>query len=59
MADNRVARGIVLVPCLLLGGAFGPVAPAVASSAAEPELPRRAAGVGAAGLAAREPPGRA
>ena len=22
MADNRVARGIVLVPCLLLGGAF-------------------------------------
>ena len=22
MADNRVAKGIVLVPCLLLGGAF-------------------------------------
>ena len=22
MADNRIARGIVLVPCLLLGGAF-------------------------------------
>ena len=22
MANNRVARGIVLVPCLLLGGAF-------------------------------------
>ena len=22
MADNRVARGIVLVPCLLLGAAF-------------------------------------
>ena len=22
MADNHVARGIVLVPCLLLGGAF-------------------------------------
>ena len=22
MADNRVAKGIVLVPCVLLGGAF-------------------------------------
>ncbi len=22
MADNRIAKGIVLVPCLLLGGAF-------------------------------------
>ena len=22
MADNRIARGIVLVPCLLLGAAF-------------------------------------
>ena len=22
MANNRIARGIVLVPCLLLGGAF-------------------------------------
>ena len=26
MADNRVAKGIVLVPCLLLGGAFLPTA---------------------------------
>ena len=22
MSDNRIAKGIVLVPCLLLGGAF-------------------------------------
>ena len=46
MADNRIARGIVLVPCLLLGGAFLATA-AWGQGAAADENRTLAIGIGA------------
>ena len=45
MADNRIARGIVLVPCLLLGGAF--LATAAWGQGAAAENRTLAIGIGA------------
>ena len=45
MADNRIARGIVLVPCLLLGGAF--LATAAWGQGAATENRTLAIGIGA------------
>ena len=45
MADNRIARGIVLVPCLLLGGAF--LATAAWGQGAAAENRMLAIGIGA------------
>ena len=50
MADNRVARGIVLVPCLLLGAAF--LGPAVWGQGAAAENQGLAAAIGIALLLA-------
>mgnify|MGYP003320478619 FL=1 len=44
MADNRIARGIVLVPCLLLGAAF--LATAVWGQGAAAENRNLAVGIG-------------
>ena len=44
MADNRIARGIVLVPCLLLGAAF--LATAVWGQGAATENRNLAVGIG-------------
>ena len=44
MADNRIARGIVLVPCLLLGAAF--LATAVWGQGATAENRNLAVGIG-------------
>ena len=44
MADNRIARGIVLVPCLLLGAAF--LATAVWGQGAAVENRNLAVGIG-------------
>ena len=46
MADNRIARGIVLVPCLLLGGAFLATAVWGQGSAAENQRLAALIGVG-------------
>ena len=50
MADNRIARGIVLVPCLLLGGAF--LATAAWGQGAAADNRTLAIGIGAALLGA-------
>ena len=50
MADNRVAKGIVLVPCLLLGGAF--LATAIWGQGAAADNRALAASIGAALLLA-------
>lgn len=50
MADNRVAKGIVLVPCLLLGGAF--LATAVWGQGAAADNPGLAVSIGVALLLA-------
>ena len=50
MADNRIAKGIVLVPCLLLGGAF--LATAIWGQGAAADNRGLAASIGAALLLA-------
>ena len=50
MADNRVAKGIVLVPCLLLGGAF--LATAIWGQGAAADNRGLAASIGVARLLA-------